>query len=118
MASLTCLGLAVTLGLGLGLGSAYPVAAQATAGVVSRAWVLPLHSLLAPEAQLKVLGPVEGRLKVRVGNRGRGGVGAGLSLLAPEAQLKVLGLVEGRGRVGLRLRLRLRVGVEAGFRVS
>ena len=28
---------------------------QATDGVASRAWVLPLHSLLAAEAQLKVL---------------------------------------------------------------
>ena len=28
---------------------------QATDGVASRAWLLPLHSLLAAEAQLKVL---------------------------------------------------------------
>ena len=62
------LGLVLTIGLGYGCGlilasafrlesgSTCPAAAQGTAGVASRAWVLPLHSLLAPEAQLKVLG--------------------------------------------------------------
>ena len=53
---------------------------QAAAGVASRAWVLPLHSLLAPEAQLKVLGLVRARARVRVGIRLRlrVGVGAGV----------------------------------------
>ena len=37
--------------------------------MASRAWVLPLHSLLAPEAQLKVLRLVRVRARVRVGDR-------------------------------------------------
>ena len=39
---------------------------QATPGVASRAWALPLHSLLAPEAQLKVLELVRARGRGRV----------------------------------------------------
>ena len=54
MASLG-VGLEVTFGLGSGLLVNMLTLHQATAGVASRAWVLPLHSLLAPEAQLKVL---------------------------------------------------------------
>ena len=51
-------GLEVTFGLRLGLWVNMLTLHQATAGVASRAWVLPLHSLLAPEAQLKVLGMI------------------------------------------------------------
>ena len=48
--------------------------------MASRAWVLPLHSLLAPEAQLKVpeLVRARGRARARLRLRLRVGVRAGV----------------------------------------
>ena len=45
--------------------------------------MLPLHSLLAPEAQLKVPGMVRVRVRARVRLRLRVGVGAGVRVGQP-----------------------------------